>query len=241
MMGVVSVAALGGYAVFAYWQIGAQQARLGAFAQSLTEVLSQDFARMVIMNDPAVAADISARLAAFPAVRHAVLYDTGAEPLFEYRQDGVDADAPPLSSIERPRNDDNGLHLRQAVSYTGQEVGTLYMNMESESFEALLRRDFAILIQVGVLSLLLSFIFAVRFERRFNAPVLRLVDFLEHADADAKLERRVDPAGSNEYARLYRAVNAMLDRIQASQTELRQAASVFAYASEGIVITNLAG
>jgi diguanylate cyclase (GGDEF)-like protein/PAS domain S-box-containing protein len=241
MMAVVSVAALGGYGVFAYWQIGAQQARLGAFAQSLTEVLSQDFARMVLLNDPAVAADVSARLAAFPVVRLAVLYDAAAEPLFEYRENGIEIVAPPLASIDRPRSDGDGMHLRQTVSYVGQEVGTLYINMESESFAALLRRDMVSLLQVGALSLLLSLVLAMRFERRFNAPVLRLVEFLEHADAEATLERRVNPDGSNEYARLYRAVNGMLDRIQTAQAKLRQAASVFEYANEGIVITTAAG
>lgn len=241
MMAVVSVAALGGYAVFAYLQIGAQQARLGAFAQSLTEVLSQDFARMVFLDDPAVVADVTARLAAFPAVQHAVLVGTALEPLFEYRPPGLDALVPPFERVNLYPGDDQGLYLLQTVSYTGQTVGTLYLKMESESFEVLLRRDFAALIQVGVLSLVLALVLAVRLERRFNEPVLHLVDFLEHVDADVKLERRVNPAGSNEYARLYRAVNAMLDRIQASQNTLRQAASVFEFANEGIVITDARG
>lgn len=241
MMAVVSVAALGGYAAFAYWQINSQQDRLTTFAQSLTEVLSQDFARMVILNDPAVAADVTARLAAFPAIRIAVLYDAEKEALFEYSQPDVTVITPPIAALDQARHDGQGMHLTQTVSYLGQAVGLLYVNMESESFTALLRRDVVALLQIGMLSLLLSFILAIRFERRFNAPVLRLVDFLENTDADAQLSQRVSPEGSNEYARLYRAVNSMLDRIQNSQTKLRQAASVFEHANEGIVITNSQG
>lgn len=242
MMTVVSVAALGGYALFAYRQIGAQQERLTVFSHSLTEVLAQDFARLALLNDPVVAADVTARLAAFPTVRHAVFYDTDALPLFEYRPDDA-ADAPTAGeSAPQGQADDTNLHLRQSVRYAGQDLGVLAIQMESESLAALLRRDMVTLIEVGLLSLALSFVFAVRFERRFNAPILRLVDFLEHADADAKLERRVvDPQEGNEYGRLYRSVNALLDRISAGQAKLRQAASVFEYAKEGIVITTAAG
>lgn len=243
MMGVVSVAALGGYAVFAYWQIGAQQERLLAISRSLSEVLSQDFARMVFLDDPAVAADVTARLAAFPAVRRAILYDIAAEPLYEYRQDDAAAEVPAADTLVDARVDSDGMHLRQQVAYAGQVVGSLYILMESESLEALLRRDYVTLIQIGALSLLLSLLLAMRFEARFNAPILRLVNFLEHADTsnNVDLARRVNLEGSNEYARLYRAVNAMLGRIQETQAGLRQAASVFEYANEGIVITSPEG
>jgi diguanylate cyclase (GGDEF)-like protein/PAS domain S-box-containing protein len=240
MMAVVSIAALGGYAVFAYWQIGAQQERSLAISRSLSDVLSQDFARMVFLDDPVVAADVTARLAAFPLVRQAILYDTEAEALYEYRLDDSLAVAPDPNIKIEARVDKEGMHLRQQVVYAGQTVGSLYIQMESESFEALLRRDYLTLMQIGALSLFLSLILAVRFEARFNAPILRLVDFLEHADTDADvaLSRRVNLEGSNEFARLYRAVNAMLDRIQETQAGLRQAASVFEYANEGIVITS---
>lgn len=243
MMAVVSVAALGGYAVFAYWQIGAQQERLLAISRSLSDVLSQDFARMVFLDEPAVAADVTARLTAFPLVRRAVLYDTAAEALYEYRLDDSLAALPDAENLVEAKVDQEGMHLRQPVVYAGQTVGSLYIQMESESLETLLRRDYLTLLQIGALSLFLSLILAVRFESRFNAPILRLVDFLEHADTDADtaLTRRVNLEGSNEFARLYRAVNAMLDRIQETQAGLRQAASVFEYANEGIVITSPEG
>ncbi|MDP1652594.1 MAG: EAL domain-containing protein [Rhodocyclaceae bacterium] len=242
MMAVVSVAAVGGYALFAYRQIGAQEERLLAISRSLAEVLSQDFARLVFLNDAAVATDVTARLAAFPGVRRALLLDSAAEALYEFSKDEAVAQLPMPENLTHAAVDRDGMHLRQPVVYEGQPVGALYLLMESDTLAAVLRRDLVTLLEVAVLSLLLALVLAVRFEKRFNAPILRLVDFLDRADADSALERRMAlPGGDDEFARLYRAVNALLDRIQTSHAGLRQAASVFEHANEGILIADREG
>ena len=240
MLAVVATAALSGYSGFAYWQLAAQKERLLGFAHSLAEVLGQEFVRIALLNDPAVGADASARLSAFPLVRHVVLYDRNGTAVYQYRRHALAAIEVPLAQPGAgPRDDGDALHLFLPAAYSGVDFGTIYVQLESETLWTLLRRDLVVLGLIGILSLSLALLLAARFEAHFNRPIRRLVGFLERIGLSQQLDQRIAVDGSDEFARLFHEVNTMLDRIQSSRDALRVAAVAFE-TPDGMLIADAA-
>lgn len=240
MLAVVMTAAATGYSSIVYWQLGTQRASLTDFSNSITRLLAQDFARIVLLNDLVVAADASARLEAFPALKYLVLYDTQGVPRYQFIADVDNPLAPPeIIAIEHAGvRLDRGIFISfESVRYAGREIGSVYVEMEAQSLLSILRRDALALTLIAVFVLLLSYGLASYFARSFNRPILKLVGFLDGVGYDAELDQRIETDECNEFGRLYKGVNQMLDRLESSNEQLLIAAAAFE-APDGMLITD---
>ena len=230
-----------GYAIFVTWHIQNQHNQLIDYSRTVADVLAQDFARMVLLNDVSVAADVSAKLDGFQLVRVMVLYDDhSAQAVYQYRVPELTSqDIPPLPDKEN-RNaytTDGDLALFLPAVYRGFELGTIYLQIKQSSLREIIKRDSIALLGIGFLSLLLALLLALWFEAGFNAPLLRLVAFLQQINRVQGESVRITSAEHNEMGQVFQAVNSMLDRIDASNAQLRLAAVAFE-TQDGIVITD---
>ncbi len=82
-----------------------------------------------------------------------------------------------------------------------------------------------------------SFILAKTFATKFTEPVLKLVSFLERIDKTESLSKRVITSEKNEFGKLYKEVNTMLERIENSYYILKVASAAFETQS-GMIITD---
>ena len=82
-----------------------------------------------------------------------------------------------------------------------------------------------------------SFILAKFFATKFTEPILKLVSFLERIDKTESLSKRVITHESNEFGKLYKEVNTMLQRIENSHYVLKVASAAFETQS-GMIITD---
>ncbi len=243
MLVASSVTALVGYAIFAYYSLGAQRDRLMEFSESLVEVLSQDLARIVLLGEFSVAADVTARLDSFGLVRRTLLYNREGEPVFQYHRSdlrGTPLEPPVLEGERAALLKGSVMHFELPLLYGRQELGRVYLKLEAESLQAILQRDMKVFLGIGALMLLLALLLAIRFESRFNAPILRLIRFFDRTGKKGALESRIqtdEQNEQNEFGTLYREVNRMLERIEASREALRIAAVAFE-TPNGMVITD---
>ena len=83
----------------------------------------------------------------------------------------------------------------------------------------------------------ISFILAKTFATKFTEPVLKLVSFLERIDKTESLSKRVITSEKNEFGKLYKEVNTMLERIENSYYILKVASAAFETQS-GMIITD---
>ena len=239
MLAVVGAAAITGYTSFVYWHVHAQQHRAIEFSRSVADLLAQDFARIVMLDDLGVAADASARLQTFPMVRHVVLYDRERVPRYQYRHaDGNGLVVPDPGSLSELSRDARGtMRLLLDAGYDGVDFGTVYLQLQTDSILTILGRDLVPLLVIAAIVMLLSFALAMRFESSFNAPILRLVSFLERVGRASRLDERIETQEDNEFGRLYHEVNAMIERMRVSREALQVAAVAFE-TPDGMLITD---
>jgi two-component system, OmpR family, sensor histidine kinase MprB len=113
------------------------------------------------------------------------------------------------------------IHLRVLTAPLG-DIGAVQVARPLDDADHVLDRLRAVL---GVLVLLGTALAAAAsrlFSRRAIAPVTELTEAAEHIEATGDLGRRVDAAGDDEVGRMAARFNAMLARLQTSQSQQRQ-------------------
>lgn len=238
MLMVASIAALSGYSLFIIWYLQNQKEQLTEYAQSVAQVLGQDFARIVLLDDVHIAADASAKLAGFALIRRVVLYDLEGLPVYQYRHASLPARAPhALPADPSPSGEGDNLNLYLPAKYADTQIGTLHLQIERDTLWQLIRRDAGALAFIGFIAILVALVLAIRFESRFNRPILQLIHFLETVGHTSNLQHSLTIQASNEFGQLYAEVNAMLERLQNTNQQLRIAAVAFE-SQDGITITD---
>jgi two-component system sensor histidine kinase MprB len=115
----------------------------------------------------------------------------------------------------------DGVHLR-VITVPIPGVGAVQLARSLENVDAVLGRlriVLALLVVTGTA-------FAAGMARLFSRPVMRPISELtrtaEHIEATGDLGRRIGARGSDEVGRMAQRFDAMLDRVQASQTAQRR-------------------
>jgi two-component system, OmpR family, sensor histidine kinase MprB len=115
----------------------------------------------------------------------------------------------------------DGVHLR-VITVPIAGVGAVQLARSLENVDAVLGRlriVLALLVVAGTA-------FAAGMARLFSRPVMRPISELtraaEHIEATGDLGRRIGARGSDEVGRMAQRFDAMLDRVQASQTAQRR-------------------
>lgn len=71
---VTSVTVIIGYSSFIYWNLSSQHERAINLSKTVGDVLSQDIAKLILLKDIAIAADITSGLKSFDNLNSMVLY-----------------------------------------------------------------------------------------------------------------------------------------------------------------------
>lgn len=241
IMLLVSITGLSGYSAFVYWFMSNQQQHAVSQAETVALVLSQDFARLLLLNDVAVAADITTKLTSFPTLNSMVLYNHDGQPVHQYQLSSEWSRPPDFSDITALISQgglkDNQLHFSLPASYQGTDFGQVYIQLQATSLQQIIQRDSPALFLIGLLMMLASYLLAAAVEKRFSGPILRLVDFLERISDSDQLQQRISTCEDNEFGKLYLEVNTMLERLDQSQKALQLAAIAFDTPS-GMLITD---
>jgi two-component system sensor histidine kinase MprB len=115
----------------------------------------------------------------------------------------------------------DGLHLRILTAPLG-ELGAVQVARPLNDADRVLDRLRVVLILLVLVGTALAAAASRLFSRRVVAPVTELTEAAEHIEATGDLGRRVDAAGDDEVGRMAARFNAMLARLQTSQSQQRQ-------------------
>jgi len=203
---LISFIVLSGYIFFISWYTFKQKDDRIYLAQSMTKVLSQDFVRLILLDDINTATDITTKLQALTNIQEVTLYNKQNKKVFQYK-----------TKIELSQNEI--FRTTTKMIYHGESYGELYFELKIESLFEIFKDDFIYLISLLFLFLTISFLLVKFYARKFTQPILYLVDFLDKIELNNSLiHYKIKIKHDDEFGKLYEEINflftKMLDFLQ---------------------------
>ena len=228
-----------GYTSFVSWYMNNQKADSIALAKSVALVQSQNFAKVILLNDVSVAADITAQLHSFSDLKSIVLYKKDGTPIYQYSRADKSFSVTPLPEKEERHSQQKGntLQLYTDATYLNKHLGYVQLNIKVDTVFDVLKRDAKTLLFFYLIIILFSYLLAQYFAKKFTQPILKLVNFLERIEKMDSLKERVYNYENNEFGKLYDEINTMLERIDTAHQAKKIAAVAFETQS-GMTITD---
>jgi len=239
IMSVTLLTALIGYGSFVYWYMQNQYEQKIELSKTVSLVLAQDFAKLILLNDVSAAADISDSLKSFSTLESMVLYKLDKKPILQYNKDGKSLNLEALPEIELDKLflDGNILKLYSDAMYKNSKLGIVKYEFQVQTLFDVIKKNLSTLIIILSLMFLISYFLTLYFAKKFTDPILNLVKFLEKIEFKDSYKKRIKTKEKNEYGILYDEVNQMLQRIEDSHNILKIAAVTFE-TQNGITITD---
>lgn len=238
-MSVTLLTALIGYSTFVYWYMGNQYKRAIDLSKTVSLVLGQDFAKLILLNDVSAAADISSSLKSFSDLDTMVLYMLNGKPILQYSKDNISFKVNPLPPKELRKLvvEGNILKLYVDAKYKDTHLGYVQLKLHVHTIYDVIEKNINMLLFILGFMFIISYVLANYSARKFTLPILDLVAFLNKIELADSLKSRIHTDEQNEYGKLYEGVNTMLERLESSHKMLKLAAVTFD-TQNGITITD---
>ena len=202
-----------------------------SFRRSLTEELSTladtvgaNSAASLTFNDRKTAEDVLAGLSAEHHILAACLYNTYGQAFAEYRRPGINRDFRiPFSQDEGAHFAKDSLTLRQRISISGEQVGSIAIVSDLTELQAKMREYMQISALALLLSVLASILLSSRLLRLITEPILQLAEVAGKVSSEQNYSLRAIPQSNDEVGKLIYSFNGMLERIQERDIMLKEA------------------
>jgi diguanylate cyclase (GGDEF)-like protein/PAS domain S-box-containing protein len=217
-----------------------QQQRVINLSETVGLVLSQDFAKLVLLNDMDVASDITAKLKSFDRLRSMVLYRaTDSRAVYQYSKDETSFTPEPLATKEErvPTIKGDRAVIFIEAKYQDYNFGDIVFEFEVDTVYEVIKKNIKFLLIVALSLLLFSYLLSLYYAKKFTEPILKLLHFLEKIELSDSLNKRIHTDENNEFGKLYAEVNKMLSRLDSSRQAQKLAAVAFETQS-GMTITD---
>ena len=226
------------YIGFIYWFTNTQQERTISLSETVAHTLSQNFAKLILLNDVSNAADISSQLSSFKRIQSMVLYKKDGTPIYQYSKDDISFAVKPLAKYDMQTTlVDDVMTIYVDAMYLSNHLGYVKLRVEVKSVLDLLKQHSRMIVLGFVLMILISYLLALFYARGFTQPILKLVHFLEEVESLAFIKNRIKTEENNEFGKLYCEVNTMLERMESSYNAQKLASVAFETQS-GMTITD---
>ncbi len=214
ILSITILVTLIGYIIFVSWYFNSQENRNISLSKTISQVISQDLAKLIWLNDVSVATDITSKLKSFPSVLSVILYKKNGEPIYQYSKTGKNLKIPPLNKIKSKNFEktENMVKIYNKVKYKGNDLGYIYIAIKTKTLKEILQDDMPFFVFSFLLLVILSFLLAKYYASEFTKPVLKLVKFLENIKVDS-IGKKIEIDEYNEFGKLYHEVNSMLEDI----------------------------
>jgi signal transduction histidine kinase/HPt (histidine-containing phosphotransfer) domain-containing protein/ActR/RegA family two-component response regulator len=167
-------------------------------------------------------------LTRFPTITLGCLYDIKGRPIADYYRDKHDDRTPPvLQEFGATIGEASELELFHPVYRAGEHVATLYIHDDNADVRSHLVGYLEIAMYVTIFSCLVSLLLSIRLQSAIARPIRQLSDAARAIRTDENYSLRVPVSGNNEIATLYRSFNQMVERMDASEQEVRDARDEF--------------
>jgi diguanylate cyclase (GGDEF)-like protein/PAS domain S-box-containing protein len=236
IVSIVSIVTLIGYLIFTSWYVKEQKKQHLQMAHMVSKVISQDLAKLLLLNSVSSASDLSTKLDSFDFLNWLVVYKLDKTPVYKYAQNHKDFKYQSFDS-HKMLIKDNEMVCTLKTSYMGQELGYMTLSMKYVSAYELVKRNILWMLLVYLGLIVFSYILSIYYAKKFTKPIIRLVEFVKNIDMKNISKDRVSLQEDNEFLILEKKINKMLDKLDSSLQQQRIASVAFETHS-GMIITN---
>jgi signal transduction histidine kinase/ActR/RegA family two-component response regulator len=192
--------------------------------QAQAEIVGFNAAAALLIGDEDAAKQLLAPLASQRAISAAALYAEDGRVLAQYAAPGA-RPAPATAPVENGHSVTPEGELRYTLSVVeaGQPMGKLYLRANMDDVWQQTRQHLWDSVLLAVVSLSVALPLAWWLAKAIARPILDLARTAEHITRGGDFSVRVASRSPGEIGVLYRAFNAMLERVDASDQALKGA------------------
>jgi two-component system, sensor histidine kinase and response regulator len=186
------------------------------------EIVGFNSAAVLLVGDADAGEQLLAPLSAQPAIDAAALYSEDGRLLAEYRHPRA-LPAPPRApaGMGHAATAAGDLEYVQHVVEAGQRVGTLYLRANLRDLWQQTREHLLVALIVVAASLAAALPLAYALARAISRPILELARTADRVTRHGDFTIRIHNHSNNEIGTLFRAFNAMLVHVDASDRALK--------------------
>jgi diguanylate cyclase (GGDEF)-like protein/PAS domain S-box-containing protein len=216
------------YGSFVTWYANTQHEMGLKQADTIAKVISQDLAKLALLNDISAAADITTKLQSFPNLITLTLYDKSNKPIYQYAKDDKSFKAEKLTDKFQSYVDGGVFTVYKEAEYLDTKLGKIILKIDIETIAEIIKKDILYILASFLLTLILSYFLTKKVAKDFTEPIRNLVGFLESIEFNSfVIDKRITIGEKNEFGKLYSEINTMLDKIEEASKELSIAAVAF--------------
>ncbi len=194
--------------------------------QVLAETIGENCQASLVFLDEDLAEEILSSLEKEYQVQFGALYDSNGKIFAHYKRE----DAIEIHPVSIPTNEDghffsefkerfNEVEIFQRIFYKGEIIGILRLRARTSELEAQYQRYFSLAALLLILSLMFSFLIALKLRKIISDPILSLADTAKTVSRTGEYSMEVHYDSRDEMGTLYSWFNEMLrqtrDREQA--------------------------
>ncbi|MGP0566975.1 MULTISPECIES: ATP-binding protein [unclassified Nitrospina] len=192
---------------------------------SLAQILGAHSTASLRFHDSQTGFELLQALKTDSRIVSAALYDKQGNLFSHYHRQGKGPETfprpPPESSAEFHRDDI--IDLFRPVMANGEQIGTLYLQSDTNLLTERLQHYAVVSGIVFALSLLVSFLISARVQSTVSAPILHLAEIVNRVSKEQNFSIRVERDREDELGFLVNQFNVMLGQIQERDQALLQA------------------
>ena len=232
-----SVLFIFGYSFFIYKFIQNEIVQNKKLSISVEKTISQDLAKLILLNDISSAADITTKLKSFDKIISVVVFNKKGTPIYQYSKNGQSFRVKniPKNTGYKVKGDIFDTNI-EAV-YMGRKLGMINMKIKRKNIIQILNDNMNFMILSYIFILIISYLLAYLYAKYFTDPIIKLVKFLDTIKWASSLKKRVSISEDNEFGKLYEEVNIMLSKLELAYEEQKIATVAFETQS-GIIIAD---
>jgi len=189
------------YVIFTIWYLHNEKKERINLAQGITKILSQDFVRLLLIDEINIASDLTKKLQAFPKIQKVILYNKKQKKIYLYQAKNKQI-IHNLFSITTPLN------------YHSKEYGKVHFEFQIESIWKIFQKNIVIFLIYLTIFLMVSYLLVRSYSSYFTNPLLYLVNFLEKIEFQDKMKHyQIANRYDDEFGKLYEEINIMFNNI----------------------------
>jgi len=169
-------------------------------AYIIKDIISQDMAKLVLLNSVYSAVDINNKLKSFSHLNSLILYNLKNQPIY---------------SIDNKIKNKNLVNIKVPIAYKGSKVGYMKASFSYITIKEAVKKYMTQILSIYLLVLLITYVFSYYYANIFTKPIFKLIDFLDSIDLSS-LNKRITNNYKDEFGKLYNQVNKMLDNLKKS-------------------------
>lgn len=215
----LSISCVGFITVDLHLLYQAKQRQLSAQAQ----MLGFNAGVVLLMQDRSSAEQLLEPLAHQPSIAAAALYSEKGSLIAGYAAQGQSPVPSEAGRTTGYSKDSSGaVEILEDIREGGQIVGRLYLRADMSDLSHQRSSYFAVAATVVIVSLLSTLLLSRQLQRPIARPIVTLADAAKQVTRQGDYSVRVNHVSRDEVGELCSAFNTMLERVEASETSLKQ-------------------